>query len=164
MHSTAERDARDQWARALKPGDEVAVPGRYFGHPPYAILKVAKLTATQIVTTEDRRFALKDLYEIGVPRGGFTGRPRVEPVTQQVREAVETFSLATWLSSLVTEHGRKHPPLEIMRAMKAAYDQVNSASGCPLGCTATSDCKALRDGQGSECPARPFQLAHADAA
>jgi hypothetical protein len=29
---------------------------------------------------------------------------------------------------------------------------------CSLGCTATENCKAIRDGAGSECPAKPFQL------
>lgn len=124
--STAEREARDQWAQGLKPGNEVAVRGRYYSHPPYTILQVAKLTATQVVTTDDRRFALKDQYEIGVKRGGLSVRPSIEPATQEVREAVETFTLMTWLSGLVTEHGRKHPPLHIMRAMKVAYDEANT--------------------------------------
>jgi hypothetical protein len=29
---------------------------------------------------------------------------------------------------------------------------------CRLGCTATENCKAIRDGCGSECVAKPFQL------
>lgn len=121
------------WARTLRPGDEVAVRSRYYGHAPYSILTVAKLTATQVVTAEERRFALKDLYEIGAARSGFAGRPGIEPVTPQVREAVETFALVDWLSKLVSDHGRKHPPLHVMRALKAAYDKATEvgAEGQP---------------------------------
>lgn len=45
------------------------------------------------------------------------------------------------------------------RAEVIALLQRNAGVGaCPLGCTATENCAAIRDGCGSECVAKPFQL------
>jgi hypothetical protein len=43
-------------------------------------------------------------------------------------------------------------------AQPHSYDAGGVQPSCELGCTATENCKAIRDGCGSECIARPFQL------
>jgi hypothetical protein len=46
----------------------------------------------------------------------------------------------------------------IKPAQAAPPAQEPRPAFCKLGCTSTQDCKAIRDGCGSECVAKPFQL------
>jgi hypothetical protein len=121
MANIKEMGERFAWVETLKTGDKVAMSTRHVhGHPPYTIMAVERTTPTQIVTADGRRYAKKSLYEIGGNSNAV--RRTIQPVTPKIKEEVETYRLARWLESLVTNFGRTHPPLHLMRAMKAAYD------------------------------------------
>ena len=130
MASIKELGDRFAWAAALKPGDEVAIPSRNYGDAPHVITKVAKQTATQVVLEGDRRFAKKDLYEVGGQRSSWRGRANIVPVTDEIRVARETWELVQWLNQVVTDHGTKFPPLDVMRAMKVAHDAAIKEESC----------------------------------
>jgi hypothetical protein len=48
------------------------------------------------------------------------------PVTQDIRDAIETREMHYWLNGLT----RTNPPLNVMKAMKAAFDAAMKEPQC----------------------------------
>jgi hypothetical protein len=120
-----------QWLQSLKAGDEVYVPDRYSHSGPGQIVTISKITATQIAIGEgarETRFDRKNGRERRRPGGSIYGLRHLEPVTDGSRVRIETWRLRSWLVGLVTDHGRTHPPLHVMRAMKGAHDGAVAGS------------------------------------
>lgn len=118
----AEIGRRHEWLNTLKPGDKFAVKGKHYGTAPYTILEVAKLTPTQVVSKCQRRFAKKNLFEIGAS-SGYRRIPQMEPATLEIQDAVEAYKLAAWLQAMHADN----TPLHVMRAMKRAHDEAVAA-------------------------------------
>lgn len=99
------------WLASLKVGDEVCVITRYYTH----IKKIERTTANYFVVGLER---------FRRDNGRVTGTHyySLQPVTEQVREAVELVNLHAWVRSLEVSH-RLVVPLKVLRAMKAAYDE-----------------------------------------
>lgn len=106
--TAAERQA---WLRSLDPGDEVAIVSPDIC---VQIERVARVRADdRVVTGNTRVYRVSDGRRIGVEID-----ERIEPVTQEHREAVERQELGRWLRALPDQD----PTLEQLRAMRRALE------------------------------------------
>lgn len=124
------RDEIKAWAQALQPGDAVAIDDGNYGGTSFSIARVIRLTATQVITTArytqgERRFRKEDARELG-SSGTWSRAAKLEPVTDSVRDAIETAALKDWVRGLHQHHTVKLS-LRVMRAMKAAHDAETAA-------------------------------------
>jgi Zn-dependent alcohol dehydrogenase len=108
---------RSEWLANLKPGDEVAIPGRW-SVGATSLLRVERLTATQIVVAGGRKFRRDSGRAVGTSDTWNT--PWLQPVTQEVLDAIEHKRLVDWLDSV--NRNRNALTVEALRAMKAAHD------------------------------------------
>jgi hypothetical protein len=122
----AEEKKLSQWVESLRPGDEVMASRRTagrFGARTGEISKVAKITATQIVLENgwryDRVRNVGRLLDSGAHGG-------IQPVTQEDRDRIEHEALLSWIDGIPPSsiNGWKKPPLHVLRALKAAYDEA----------------------------------------
>lgn len=121
----AEQQKLTQWVQGLQPGDEVMASRRTTGgfsrRGPGVIQKVAKVTPTQVVLVDGRRYdrATGRLRETGA-------HGEIQPITQADRDSIEHAAMQNWLISLVPGPGAwdRKQPLHVLRAMKAAYEKA----------------------------------------
>lgn len=112
------------WAESLRAGDEVAISDAY--GQGFTIAKVTRTTATQVVVPgyngTMRRFRRDEwAREIGV--GSAYHYSRLQPLTDEVRAAIERAELVQWLIWLTTTSaGSRAMTLPVLRAMRAAHD------------------------------------------
>lgn len=111
---------RTEWLASLKPGDEVCVPQMY-GYAAH-IKTVKRLTATMIVLDDDTKYRKESGYQIG-HRGWHS--TSINMVTDAIRASVEHAELCQWLDSMSGR--RKSLSIEMLRALKAAYDASQPA-------------------------------------
>ena len=109
----------DDWSINIKPGDQVAMR-RGYGYATHSILTVDRVTASQVIAG-NLRFR-KDTRRL-VGNSSQWESITMHPVTQEIRDAVESRELRDWLNGLL----RTNQPLDVMRAMKAAYDAASRA-------------------------------------
>lgn len=108
-------DGLAQWLNDLKVGDEIAIT-RPDGTP--RITRVERVT-TNLITAGKIKFRKRD----GRTQGDGWHKWQLEPVTDEIRTAVEDANLCTWLRRLVDARENAWPTLKQLRAMRAAYDQ-----------------------------------------
>lgn len=111
-------DEYREWVESLQPGDEVLVPSQWSTPK---IIRVARLTTTQIVLVDDRRYHLVGrLVGKRVKAGSYSS---IEPVTAQIREEIEHADLVNWIRDVWnrTRNGRDLTTAQI-RAMQLAHD------------------------------------------
>lgn len=103
-----------EWLNALKPGDKVAIPGRWNGTN--KVGTVERMTATQIVLIGGDRYRRDSGRQVG---GTDSWNVRwIRPVTQDFLDVLEKEALCNWVRSI-----RPHDlPVETLRAMKAGYE------------------------------------------
>ena len=104
------------WLAGLKPGDRVALSRTSWSGGKYDLVTIERLTATQFVLPR----GLRARRETGALISAHSVR-RIQPITGDVRDAIEFYELKDWLSTL-TLRGIKLS-LNVLRAMKAAYDE-----------------------------------------
>lgn len=116
MDEYAKREQeKTAWLANLKPGDEAFVPARWGVG---SIRRVERLTATQIVLVGGEKFRRDSGRSIG--RNDAFGAAWIQPVAQDVRDAIEKHRLCDWLDNV--NRNRKFLTAEALRAMKAAHD------------------------------------------
>lgn len=104
----------DEWAKSLKPGDEIAV-GNYHRKD---IRTVDRVTATQVVVG-DARFRRKDGMLVGDYHG--LSRPYIMPATQKIRDGVRREKLEAEIRRFADRLGRRDAvPLDILEAVAEA--------------------------------------------
>ena len=102
-------EEKSVWLASLKVGDEVAVRYGRWGAGHYTIYRIERVTSTQLVSTRQSfrpvevRFRKSDGRVIGDD-----GYNRIEPVTNDVREANEREKLTT-RTGVQHESRRPHP-------------------------------------------------------
>lgn len=120
----AEMSKLHDWVQALQPGDEVLASRRKgYTRMPSTIQKVAKLTATQVVLDDGRRY--ERARSVGrLIESGWYGE--IQPVTQQHRDEIEQKELQQWLNGLAQGSGAwdRLQPLHVLRALKSAHDKA----------------------------------------
>lgn len=112
-----EREIRKRFVDSLKIGDKIAMrTSGGWREPGYLIMTVERFTPSHIVT--DRlRFRRSDGGQVG---GG--SLCYCEPVTDKVLQVCADNNVLMWFSRMNTL--RQKPPIEVLRAMKAVYDQM----------------------------------------
>lgn len=86
-----------EWAKALQPGDKVAIRVHGYFNAPYEILTFSRATATLLIFNEgDARERRARKSDLTLQRS----YARIEPVTDAVRDAVARHKLIQELSGL----------------------------------------------------------------
>jgi hypothetical protein len=112
-----EREQRIRFIESLKVGDKIAARQRGgWGPAAYLIMTIERFTPSHIVTNK-LRFRKNDGGQVG--GGSFS---YLEPVTDKVLQVVADNDVLMWFSRMTTL--RQKPPIEVLRAMKAVYDQM----------------------------------------
>lgn len=114
----AEHKAYKAWLATIKVGDQVVTSkAGYEGRKSTSTIE--RLTDTQAVCANGKRFKRSDGRVIG---DSYT---KVEPVTQQVRDANELADLRGWICGI--DHNRVRAiSLATLRAMKQAHDETEA--------------------------------------
>lgn len=115
-------DAKEkaEWLAGIKVGDECAMRSSNFYGEPYYILKVVKITATQLVMT---RGTSAVTHRARRDTGRVIGKSytSIEPATNSIREVNEMARLSHWVQGL--SHNYKHLTADQLRRMKAIADE-----------------------------------------
>lgn len=108
-----------EWLAGLKEGDEVAIPDRSVYRRAPSIVRVIKVTATQIVTKEG---AMEARYnrDDGSRRG--KGYASLMKVTDEIRAAVKLSANRDWLYNLTYRREKlEEIPPDVLELMHAVY-------------------------------------------
>lgn len=109
------------WLQTLKAGDEVALRTSHYDRESYGIHAIDRVTATLFVLNDSRGTRIRR-------NNGYVAKDRdyrnIVEATPEVRNEQEMRLLAEWLSRLPAgpTNGWRNPPLNVLRALKAAYD------------------------------------------
>lgn len=115
-----EEEKRIRFIQSLKIGDKIALKSDYgWNMRGYTILTVERFTPSHIVTNR-ARFRKNDGVQVGQHYS------YLEPVTEKVLQVVADNDVLTWFSRMTTL--RQKPPIEVLRAMKAVYDQMTAGA------------------------------------
>ena len=119
-------EERKAWLATLKVGDKVCMASRGWGARSFTIYTIERVTATQLISS--KKNGLGDPYEVRFRKkdGQIVGSgiyDKIEPLTQDVLEAIERARLEGWLSGI----NPKSLSADCLRAMKQAHDQKGGA-------------------------------------
>lgn len=113
-----EKKKRLEFMETLRIGDKIALKSDYgWNMRGYMILTVERFTPSHIVTNR-ARFRKNDGGQVG------QSYSYLEPVTEKVLQVVADNDVLMWFSRMTTL--RQKPPIEVLRAMKAVYDQMTA--------------------------------------
>lgn len=107
------------WLAALKTGDAVATKRSGVGFTP-EIHRVARVTATQILLDNNKRFRRDSGYQIGLKSSWHS--VYLVDATREVRDAIELQQLRDWATASTSW---RSTPLHVLRAVKQAHDSAS---------------------------------------